>query len=131
MRSRLGVVITAVVAGLVIFLTARLTGAEPMVMIGMDGPAEPMAWYNVAIFSVVVGLMAWALAWFLQRFDAGRAIFTVLAVIVLGGSFIPVSQLDLSGTDLAWQALLHFVVGGVILVGFWATWPAVDNADAA
>lgn len=128
MRNRLTVSIIAIVAALGTFFIAQLVDAEPKVMIGMDGDPEAMSWYHVLIFTVVLSVVAWLLAWFLQRFETGRIIFTVIGVIVFMGAFIPFGQLGLEGADLVWQTVIHVVVAAVILIGYWATWPTAATA---
>lgn len=128
--KRLQVIVTAVIVTLVLFFIAVAAGADLQVRTGPNVDIEEMAWINVVILTVVVGLLAWGLAAILDRVKNGRVIWTAIASIVLIASFGTFAQVDLDTTGLVWQAALHLVFGLIVIIGFWVFWPEETGSHA-
>lgn len=123
MTKRLAIIGLASVSAVVFFLLAGAFGAEFQVQTGPGGPTEEMTWLNVVILSLVVGTLGLLLAFGLDRFSSGRAIWTATAVVVYLAMFVPLFQLELTGGDLLWQSILHSVFAVPVILGFWVNWP--------
>jgi len=109
------VVVTAVVAGALVFLVGTLAGVDPQVRSG-SGTLEVTIGMVVAT-SLTVALAGWGVrALLLRRRSGGRG-----AWLTLGGAVLLVSLLGPLGAANAGAMLLlvveHLVVGGVILLG--------------
>ena len=70
----------------------------------------------VSASSIVPTLLGWALLELLERFSPRRAtvVWTVLAVLTLVGS-LPFSGTGISTTDRLLLALMHLIVGAVVI----------------
>ena len=132
MVSRITVTGVAVTAALVVFLVAKEIGIDLQIPNIGSQPTTDMGPENVLLVSILVGFGAMGVAGFADRYTAdGRLSWSIVALAVLAGSFVPLSQLNLSGMTLIWQALLHIVYGLVLIGGFWATWDQKAAAEAA
>ena len=131
MTERLRVVGLATVSTVVFFFIAIAFGADLRVQTGPDGPIEEMSWVNVVLVTLVAGFLGLFLAWVLDRFSSGRTIWTVIAIAVYLAMFGLLSQLELTGGDLVWQAILHSVYAILLIVGFWVGWPQSAEAKTS
>ena len=122
-RYRILTVIAGAVAGLIVWVIARLalghdlTSTQP----GSDGMTTigPVA---VVLTSLILGLIAWGVLALLERFTGNaRRIWTIIAVVVLLLSLAgPLSQANGTGTTIA-LLLEHLVVGGILILGLLRT----------
>ncbi len=131
MTERLRVVGLATVSTVVFFFIANAFGADLRVQTGPNGPIEEMFWVNVILVTLVAGFLGLLLAWLLDRFSSGRTIWTVVAILVYLAMFGPLSQLELTGSDFVWQAILHSVYAILLIVGFWVGWPQSAQATSS
>ncbi len=75
-----------------------------------------------AVFSLASSLLGWALLAVLEKTTSRAAlIWTVVALIVLVLSFLPLTGVEATGETKAVLALAHLAVGGVLIPGFWRT----------
>ncbi|MFI6445654.1 DUF6069 family protein [Kitasatospora sp. NPDC050543] len=82
-------------------------------------PAQSVLISLVSASSIVPTLLGWALLELLERFVPRRAtvIWTVLAVLTLVGS-LPYNGTGISTTDQLLLALMHLIVGAVVIPTF-------------
>ncbi len=131
MTERLRVIGIATVSTVVFFFIANAFGADLRMRTGIDGPIEEMSWFMVVLVTLVVGFLGLFLALVLDRFSSGRTIWTVIAVAVYFAMFGSLSQLELTGGDLVWQAILHSVYAILLIVGFWVGWPQTAQVSSS
>lgn len=115
---RLGVVVLAVLAPLVVWLVAdpllghrlRITDGEETLEVG--GPA-------VIVVALLVSLAGWALLAVLRRFAArrARAVWCGVAGAVLAVSFVPLVGDGMDGGTRAALGLMHVAVAAVLIPG--------------
>ena len=116
----------AIVSSLIFFFVAQAFGANLAVQMGPGGSIEDMTWINVLLMTAVLGGLAILLARFLDRYSWGKTGWTVVAAVVLVASFGSLGLLELSTSDIIWQALLHGVFGLLVIIGFYVGWPESD-----
>lgn len=111
---------TVVAAVLVWLVSGPLLGADLRVEVP-DQEAFEIGLAPTLLFSLVPALLGWALLAVLERFTAkARVIWTVIAVAVLALSFVPLVNVPAAGDKVA-LAVLHLVVGAVLIPVFWRT----------
>ncbi|GAA3246117.1 DUF6069 family protein [Dactylosporangium siamense] len=112
-------IVAAAVLALIVWFIARQVAGDLVVKSG--GSTQTVGVASVILSVVVVGLLGWGLLALLERITAkGRTIWTVIAVIFLLLSLLaPLGGLD-TGTKVS-LALLHLLVGAVIITGFTRT----------
>lgn len=86
----------------------------------------------VVLIALLVALAGWGLLAALERFGVrrARAIWTGLAVAVLALSFLPLTGDGTDGGTRATLALMHLVVGVVLILGLRATSTAASAPSA-
>lgn len=108
------VIAAATVVALVLYGLIRLLWVSPIAEV--NGEVKAIDWANVAIVTIVAGLLAWAVAILLQRIGKARwfpAIgSTALAISIIGPSY----QAD--GSSAVALIVLHVAVAVVLIVGF-------------
>ncbi|MDG6106846.1 hypothetical protein Daura_29790 [Dactylosporangium aurantiacum] len=109
-------ILGAAVLALVVYFVARAAAGELIVKTG--GSEQTVTPVAVVGTVVLVGLLGWGLLALLEKLTAkGRTVWTVVA-----GVFLVLSLLGpLGGTDAGTKlslALLHLLVGAVIIIGF-------------
>ncbi|SHN45588.1 DUF6069 family protein [Cryptosporangium aurantiacum] len=121
-RHRALAVAGAVLATVVIWVVGEPLLGNDLVFTqpGQDprdlGPGE------IATFASVASLLGWALMAVLERVTRhARSIWTVVALLVLAASFLPVLQIEASGGTKVVLALTHLAVGAVLVPVFWRT----------
>lgn len=118
-RARLVTVAAAVVAALVIWIIAKVAGADfTSPKFGDSDPFDINAGYVITT-AALAGLAGWALLAILERATSrARTIWTVVAAVVLvfslGG---PLSGEDAEGSTRFALALMHVTVGLILIVG--------------
>lgn len=121
-RDRALAVVGAVVAAVVVWavgdpllgndLIVEQPGREPMDL-GIGA---------IVFFSLVSSLLGWALLAVLEKTTSRAAlIWTIVALIVLVLSFLPLLGIEATGGSKAVLALTHLAVGGVLIPVFWRT----------
>ncbi|MEU5881764.1 DUF6069 family protein [Spirillospora sp. NPDC047279] len=124
LRARAIVMVAAVLATLVVWAIAALAFGQDDLVVQQPGKEEmELAAGAFVFFSAVPSLLGWILLEVLERFAPARAriVWTVVAVVVLLLSFLPVIQVEATGGTKVTLALLHLVVGAVLIPGFWRT----------
>ncbi|GAA1539690.1 hypothetical protein GCM10009827_068730 [Dactylosporangium maewongense] len=109
----------AAVLALIVYFIARSAAGDLVVKSG--GSEQTVSAVAVVATVVIAGLLGWGLLALLERFTAkGRTIWTVIAVVFLVLSLLG----PLGGTDAGTKvslALLHLLVGAVIITAFTRT----------
>ena len=107
------VIAAATVVALVLYGLIRWLWVTPIAE--MNGEDKAVGWGNVAIVTILAGLVAWGVAILLQR--AGKARWfpaigsTALAISIIGPSYLA------DGSSAVALILLHFAVAVVLIVG--------------
>jgi hypothetical protein len=126
MISRITVTAYAVVVTLVTYLLAEWVNADlqvPDPIGSFGGATRDMTAFDVLLVTCAVGLFAIGSAAVLDRFIGnGKRVWSIVAVVILVGSIIPLFSMDLGGVTLLWQLMLHLVFGLTLIWGFWKTW---------
>jgi hypothetical protein len=117
-RTAMLTVLGATAAAVAIWVVAVATGADLTVSFGPGQPIQKVTVVNVIVAALVGSLAGWGLLALLRRFTTNaRAIWTVIAIIVLmlslGG---PLSAIA-AGSTKAWLAGMHLAVATVTIVG--------------
>ena len=124
-RDRVLTIVAAAIAGLVVWVIARLALGHDLTAMSTGGNGTttigPVA---VVLTGLIGGLVAWGVLALLERFTGSpRRIWTIIAVIVLLLSLAgPLSQAEGTGTTIA-LLVEHLVVGGVLILGLLRTVP--------
>ena len=109
-------ILSAAVLALIVYFIARAVAGDLVVKSG--GSEQTVSPVAVVITVVVAGLLGWGLLALLEKLTAkGRTVWTVIAVVFLVLSLLG----PLGGTDAGTKvslALLHLLVGAVIITGF-------------
>jgi Family of unknown function (DUF6069) len=117
-NARLLAVAAAVLAAAAVWLVAELGfGAELRSPAFGAQRSRDVELVNVIVAGAAASLAGWALLAVLERFTArARSAWTVIAVLAmlvwLGG---PLSGTGITGANRAWLALMHVVVGAVLI----------------
>jgi hypothetical protein len=116
-------VAAAVLAAVVVWLVARTVLDEDLIVQQAGREAQEVDIVPVLVFSLLPSLAGWALLATLERFAAARAriAWTVIALVILLASFVPLVQVEATGATKAALALMHVVVGVAVIAGFWRT----------
>lgn len=116
-RGRVVAVVGAVLAATMLGLVVRLAGLDTE--IAMAGqPAMELGLSAVVLTALVASLAGWASLAILERLTTrARAWWTVLAVVALLASFVPVLAIDASAEARIGLAVLHVVVAAVLVPG--------------
>lgn len=116
-RWRAGVVVVAVVAALLAWLVLNLIDASA-VQVKMQDKITDVTWMSVLIVSALTSLAGWALLALLERRSSvAHGIWTVIAVLVLLLSLIMPLSYGLGAASKWSLAVLHVVVGLVVIAG--------------
>ncbi|MET9342540.1 DUF6069 family protein [Nonomuraea sp. NPDC003804] len=108
----------AVLAPALIGLAALLLGADMRVDMRNGQPPMVVALPLVVAFALVFALLGWAALAIMERLTARAAtVWTVLAVIVLLVSFLPIVAAEASGGTKGALALMHLAVAAVLIPG--------------
>lgn len=122
----------ALVAALIVYAVARLTGAD-LVVAPPGQPAAAVNAVSVVMITAVSGLGALVLALVLARVVPRRAriVFLVLALIVLAVSmFGPLGAAQQTSTAV-WLSIMHVVVATAIITLTLRALPGPSGAQAA
>lgn len=114
------VVVTAVVAGLVIWAITRLIlGHDLMTTSNGNDDATAISPVAVGAESLIAGMIAWGVLVLLERFASRAGCFwLIIAVVVLAISLLgPLALASGTGSKVALIAL-HLVVGAILIAGF-------------
>jgi hypothetical protein len=117
-NARLLAVAAAVLAAVAVWLIAELGfGAELRSPAFGAQQSQDVELVNVIVAGAAASLAGWAVLAVLERFTArARTAWTVIAVLAmlvsLGG---PLSGAGITGANRAWLALMHVVVGAVLV----------------
>lgn len=118
----------AVVMTMVVFLVGSAfdTGFKATTGFGA-GEVVEMTWFHVLAVTLLVSVLAIGLAHLLRRFERGRTIYVVIAVVVFILSFTTFGDLRLETNDLIWQGVLHGVFAIVLVGGIYLSWPEFSD----
>jgi hypothetical protein len=122
--ARIGAVVGAAVAGLIVWIVAQgvLDGGLRAPGFGDQGPRD-VALAAVIVAPVLAGLAAWALLGILERrTSAPRRVWTIVALVVLIVSLsAPLSGSGVEGADRVALLVEHLAVGAVLIAGLGRT----------
>jgi hypothetical protein len=112
-RRALGIVATVVVA-LAVWAVGSLAGADYWITDAMGSVRIDLV--VVTQVTVVLGLAGWAALALLERFTRrGLAIWTVLAVVVLVASYVPVFLVEATTATRIALLAVHTAVGALVV----------------
>jgi hypothetical protein len=130
MKKNAIAVAVALVSTVVIWLLARLLGADLRVDPRNGQEPTQITLPFAAAVTLVVSLLGWAARAALGRFTRRAAVvWTVLAVAVLAVSLLPVFTVGASGGTRAALAAMHLAVAAALISGF-GTVPTPARHDA-
>lgn len=117
LRAGVLVVGTALVATTLLWTAAQILDIEMRVDPGSGQPPQVVSLPLVAAVTLAVSLLAWGVRALLERLTRRAAgVWTVLAVIVLLASFLPLLGVEATGAAKTILALMHVAVA-VVLIG--------------
>lgn len=106
----------AVLAAVLIWLTAALLGIELKVDMRSGQPPMVIGLPLIVGFSLAFSLLGWGFLALLERFTGrARTIWTVVAVLVLLASFIPITSGEATGSAKTVLALMHIAIAAVLI----------------
>ncbi|GAA2578857.1 DUF6069 family protein [Actinomadura fulvescens] len=123
-RARGIAVAATVVATMAVWAVAALAFGQDDLVVRQPGKeAMELGAGQVLFFSLVPALLGWAFLAVLERFAPAmaRVVWTVVASVILVLSLVPVLQVEAADGTKVTLALLHLVVGAVLIPGFWRT----------
>lgn len=109
-QRALGVAATVVSSSL-LYLVARAAGTD-FVLVAPNNPVpHPLILPEIAVFALLFGLLGWGTLALLERFTRhARAIWSVLAGVVLLASFVPVFLEQATTDTRIMLCLIHVAV---------------------
>ncbi|MFI0445077.1 DUF6069 family protein [Actinomadura sp. 6N118] len=123
-RARGITVVATVLATVAVWAVAAFAFGQDDLVVQQSGQeAMELGAAQVVFFSLVPALLGWAFLAVLERFvpALARVVWTVVAAVILVLSFMPVLQVEATDGTKVTLALLHLVVGAVLIPGFWRT----------
>ncbi|KAB2343024.1 DUF6069 family protein [Actinomadura rudentiformis] len=124
LRARFITVVATVLATVAVWAVAALAFGQDDLVVQQPGrEAMELGAGQMVFFSFVPALLGWAFLAVLERFvpAQARVVWTVVASGILVLSFVPVLQVEATDGTKVTLALLHLVVGAVLIPGFWRT----------
>ncbi|PWV45999.1 DUF6069 family protein [Nocardiopsis sp. L17-MgMaSL7] len=121
-QPRLAAVLAVTVLNTVLALAAPLFGADLVVAPQGQEPGA-LAWPAFTVFTIGFALLGWgvlALAERLLGARRGRLMWTVVAMLIVAGMFLPPLTVGATTATVVVLQLAHLVVAAVIPV-FWRT----------
>jgi hypothetical protein len=114
-RTRAGCVGLAVLANTVLFTAAAALGADFEITDPGKTEAHRFVAPEIAVFTLVVGLLAWGTPAVLERFTrSAKAIWAVLAGAVLLLSFVPIGLEQATTDTRIMLGVLHLAAGAAL-----------------
>ncbi|MET2717413.1 DUF6069 family protein [Streptomyces harbinensis] len=108
-------VAAAGVAAALIWIIANAAGADMSVVQGDADPTDVTAAMSIG-FAVLAAAAGWGLLALLERFTArGLRTWTIVALVVLLVSFMPLFGIEADGGTTAALALMHLAVGAAVI----------------
>ncbi|MFG3691535.1 DUF6069 family protein [Micromonospora sp. NPDC047740] len=115
-RQRALGVAAAVAANSLLYLVGRAAGVDFTLTDPGATQAHPLILPEIAVFSLVFGLLGWGALTLLERFTRhARAVWSGLAGTVLAASFVPVFIEQATGDTRLMLCVLHVVVAVALL----------------
>jgi len=105
----------AAVATTTLFGLGRAAGADMTIAVGGAAPA-PFVPTEIAVATVVIGLVGWAVLALLERFSRhAHRIWVTLAVLVVGLSMAPIWMVQARTGTRVTLVCIHLAVGAALL----------------
>ncbi|MFG1611038.1 DUF6069 family protein [Actinoplanes sp. NPDC049265] len=121
-RNRVIAVVGAVVAAVLIWVVGEPLLGYDLILEPPGQQAIDLGASAIVTVALLVGLLGWAFLAVLERVLAkGRLVWTVVALVVLAASFLPLFSVDAPSGSKVTLALVHLAVAGVLIPVFWAT----------
>jgi hypothetical protein len=121
-RDRALAVAGAVAAAVVVWAVGDPLLGNDLIVEQPDREPMDLGFAAFAIFSLVSSLLGWALLAILEKTTSRAAlIWTVVALIFLILSFLPLTGVEATSGSKAVLAIAHLAVGGVLIPAFWLT----------
>ncbi|GAA3396603.1 DUF6069 family protein [Cryptosporangium minutisporangium] len=122
LRARALAVGGAVAANVALWVIGEPLLGHDLVVTQPGEEALDLGFGAIAVVSLIVALLGWASLAVLERVTRrARVVWTVVAVLVLAASFMPVLQVEASAGTKTVLALTHLAVGLVLIPVFWRT----------
>jgi hypothetical protein len=112
----------AVTAAVAVWVVGELVLGNDLVVRQPGKEAMDLGMGAIVFFALVSSLLGWALLAGLERVTArAGVVWTIVALLVLAVSFIPLIGVEATGGSKAVLAFTHVVVGVVLIPVFWRT----------
>ncbi len=120
--SRALAVLGAVAAVALVWVIGEPVLGHDLVVTQPGQPTQDLGLAAVGTITLGAGLLGWGALALLERLTRrGTLIWMGLAAVVLLLSFAPVAGVEATGGTKAVLAVMHLVVGAVLLPAFWRT----------
>jgi hypothetical protein len=121
-RNRGLAVLGAVAAVALVWAVAEPALGHDLVVVQPGQPTQDLGLAAVAMVTLGAAALGWATLALLERLTRhGTLIWTAVAAVVLLLSFAPVAGVEATTGTKVTLAVMHVVVGAVLLPAFWIT----------
>lgn len=121
-RNRALAVLAAVLATIAVWVVSDPILGTDLTVAQPDREPMEVGFGPLAFVSLAAALLGWGTVTLLERLTArGTLIWTVLAVLVLALSFLPLTGVTATGGAKVTLALTHFTVALPLIAVFWNT----------